>query len=1175
MNAPAADIAAARGSRDGMKRDYWCFISYRHLDNKQEGRQWATWLHQAIETYEVPEDLVGTVNDRGDTIPERIFPVFRDEEELPADADLASPIFRALDRSRFLVVLCSPRAVASTYVDNEIRYFKQIGKSDRVLAAIIEGEPNSSWDKGKQAVGIGEDQECFPKALRHPVDAMGSLIESDRAEPIAADFRIDGTAEQGWTTPEAYRRALVADGDLPAKTVAERVARYRTQCELGKLKIIAGILGLPLGQLTRRDAAYQLQAARKRARVLRRWLSAVAICAVIAATFGVLALYQQRKTAAANERNLKLLHDASMADYSIAIQRLDRKLWHEGVAHLSRALEWESGNARAASRLYSALTRGTLANAMPPRAVFVHETAVRTASFSPDGSRVITISEDSIARLWDANTGDRVAEPLRHEAVIHSGSFSPDGSRIVTSAADGTARIWDAVTGKSVGAPMRHEGAVSSASFSLCNEYVVTASADKTARIWDSSSGAPLFDPLRHDAPVSKASFGTSPTVVLTVSGDTARLWDTLSAEPVGEVLRHDESIKNARFSPDGRRVVTASADMTARVWDAATGKPIGDALRHGERRTARDAVLEASFSPDGKTVATCSENTAWLWDAEFRRSPPLRHAKSVLSATFSPDSLLVVTTSADNTAQVWDVLTAQPIGDPIRHESLVYSASFSADGRRLLTASADKTVRVWDAVKHVRQADIGYPLRHTSDVTDASYSPDGRVVLTASGRSVHFWDAATGQPARQALEHKESVNSASFSADGRRVVCATAAGATIWDTATGQPLNELENGQYIRQASFSSDARLVLTVGEVARIWDVVTGQPHGAELAHKDSISAASFSPDSRQIVTAGLDRAARIWEAATGKAVGDPLRHEDFVTSAKFSPDGRRIVTGTFDHKVRLWDAATRELQGDPLQLGGQVKSASFSRDGDYILAVSAAARIWDAATRDAVGEPIQHPSKGMTTAAFSPDARHVVTAGGADETALIWQVGGDLYPPASVPDWVPRWAQAIAGRGFNSDGVMQPMPVEERLALLYVGRTGDDAWSKLARWIATPPAQRSIHPDAAVTARTIAERERDFGTKKGLESALWYDPAVPIARLLLAAYEEDPRWAAFLRDYDLGRLPNDPALCVRASLSLSDQKQPAAAIRAAQRALQLDPQLPEAHSALARARAAAKE
>lgn len=243
-------------TNEGRKEQkYLCFISYHRSDNRAEGRQWATWLHQAIETYEIPEDLVGTANGRGDIIPERIIPVFG-EEELPADADLAATlaaIYRALDRSQLLIVLCSPRAVASTFVDNEIRYFKQIGKAERVLAVLIEGEPNASWDLGMIAAGINPDQECFPTALRHPVDTAGALVTSERAEPIAADLRREGTTEQGWTTPEAYRRFLAEEEGVFPKTIEERVARYRAKCDLAKLKIIAGILGIALDELTRRD----------------------------------------------------------------------------------------------------------------------------------------------------------------------------------------------------------------------------------------------------------------------------------------------------------------------------------------------------------------------------------------------------------------------------------------------------------------------------------------------------------------------------------------------------------------------------------------------------------------------------------------------------------------------------------------------------------------------------------------------------------------------------------------------------------------------------------------------------------------------------------------------------------------------------------------------------------
>ena len=69
-------------------RRYAVFLSYRHADNKDPGRQWATWLHQTLESYEVPPDLVGKLNDRGEPIPASLYPVFRDEEELSADADL-------------------------------------------------------------------------------------------------------------------------------------------------------------------------------------------------------------------------------------------------------------------------------------------------------------------------------------------------------------------------------------------------------------------------------------------------------------------------------------------------------------------------------------------------------------------------------------------------------------------------------------------------------------------------------------------------------------------------------------------------------------------------------------------------------------------------------------------------------------------------------------------------------------------------------------------------------------------------------------------------------------------------------------------------------------------------------------------------------------------------------
>ncbi|MCX6847828.1 MAG: toll/interleukin-1 receptor domain-containing protein [Verrucomicrobia bacterium] len=88
------------------RRRYSAFISYRHADNTQEGR-------------------------------------LRDEDELPANADLATGIRAALEVSDHLIVLCSPRSTVSPWVRKEVREFKELGRSDRILAIIIAGEPNA------------------------------------------------------------------------------------------------------------------------------------------------------------------------------------------------------------------------------------------------------------------------------------------------------------------------------------------------------------------------------------------------------------------------------------------------------------------------------------------------------------------------------------------------------------------------------------------------------------------------------------------------------------------------------------------------------------------------------------------------------------------------------------------------------------------------------------------------------------------------------------------------------------------------------------------------------------------------------------------------------------------------------------------------------------------------
>jgi hypothetical protein len=94
---------------------YQAFISYSHADAKV-----TAWLHRALESYRIPAHLVA----RHGLASNRLVPVFRDRDELPMSDDLSASLTAALRDSRHLIVVCSPAAAASRWVNAEIRQFR-------------------------------------------------------------------------------------------------------------------------------------------------------------------------------------------------------------------------------------------------------------------------------------------------------------------------------------------------------------------------------------------------------------------------------------------------------------------------------------------------------------------------------------------------------------------------------------------------------------------------------------------------------------------------------------------------------------------------------------------------------------------------------------------------------------------------------------------------------------------------------------------------------------------------------------------------------------------------------------------------------------------------------------------------------------------------------------------
>lgn len=151
----------------GQEYRYWAFISYSHRDTN-----WAKRLHSHLETWKVPRSLVGHATPVG-KIPRRLNPIFRDRDEMSGGGNLDEVILAALKTSRYLIVVCSPASSASQYVDEEIRMFKAMGREDRILYIILNGEP-------------GSNAVCLPSWARRRVGVDGA---ETTVEPLAADAR--------------------------------------------------------------------------------------------------------------------------------------------------------------------------------------------------------------------------------------------------------------------------------------------------------------------------------------------------------------------------------------------------------------------------------------------------------------------------------------------------------------------------------------------------------------------------------------------------------------------------------------------------------------------------------------------------------------------------------------------------------------------------------------------------------------------------------------------------------------------------------------------------------------------------------------------------------------------------------------------------------------------------
>lgn len=711
------------------EKKYWAFISYSHQDKK-----WGDWLHKSLETYKIPQALSANEGREG-SIPKRIFPIFRDREELPSAADLGDNINQALKESRYL---------------------------------IVDGEPNAS-DKPELRL-----DECFPEAIKYKVSPDGTITD-ERVEPIAADAR---KGKDGKTNALLKLIAGVLGVNYDALKQRDQARRIRSMQYLTAtaLVLLALFSFLSVGFYQAKNEADDQRSVAEQQTEIALQQKQIAEQEKVRA--------QEETKKAQHNIGLVFAEKAQIADKEHKQARASLY----ALASLTRLIPDKNPLINLqVSNVSSKKIGPQLAIQLSSGAHY--EQNVLSVTFSPNGKTIASGGKDNTVRLWDADSGKLLTTFIGHKGPVTSVALSPDGKILASGSQDKTIRLWNVASGETLTVFNEHIDGVTDIAFSPDGKTLASGSHDNSVRLWNINSGTALMVFTGHLNAVTSVAF--SPDGKTLASGaydNTARLWNIANGKFLAVFKGHTGFVNSIKFSPDGNTLASGSNDKTLRLWDISSGDTLAVLEGHNSD------INSIAFSPDRKVLASGSEdNTVRLWSVASGKLLTIIEG-AVTSIAFSPDSKILVTGN-NNSVHLWETASGKAL---IKIKSnYTTSLAFSPDGRLIASGSGrweegdvfDDVVRLWD-VANGKEFAIINAKNSGGGIASVVFSSDSNsLALVRNNGTVLLWDIVNDKVMTD-FDSRTSYLSIAFSPDGRRLALAEEHSTVrLWDIASGKVL--------------------------------------------------------------------------------------------------------------------------------------------------------------------------------------------------------------------------------------------------------------------------------------------------------------------------------------------------------------------------------------------------
>ena len=861
-------------TRQSDEKKYWAFVSYSSKDKK-----WGKWLHKRLENYSIPSQYQGLQLCDGTKLGKHLRPVFRDRDELSSSSELGIVIEEALKQSRFLIVLCSPNSAASEWVNKEIEDFRKIHGAGRVLALIVEGEPNASANPN-----IDNDLECFPPALRYPL------------EPLAGDLRAEADGKQ-----RGFLKILAGMADIGFDDLFRRHerAQRKRRIVLGTVAsiFIAVLAGLSIFALTQKSIAEAQTVIAKEQMEEAEKAKLQAIAA-------------QRETGEALSSSSFVVANmrAKEGRVGVALELL------ESIPEQHRQVEWHMSKREISG---SDMT------------LVGHSDAVDSVAFSADGGLIASASRDSSIRLWDATTGNQIDQLTSKSSGVAALDFSPDGKCLASIDDTGRLTLWDIKTRSQSKVQLFQDLANSNGSaikFSPDGSTLVCGSLAQGIVIWHflEADSAPIkVDPIPESGawpkiefrPDGKTFFVSSLYQIYSFNSQSGQNPKLIYKEPDLQTKPHSHEERNQGM-PFGFSINPNNAEFS-HVTNLFSGE---DHIRQIEFESGESNYIEETsltggqigqiqYGPSGDQLCAVGGNSIRIWKLRQRSHLDLvGHRARINSIAFHPAGHRLVSADENGEIKVWDAFAGKQRFHFYASSYPIECLEFSPDGTRLVTSSRNG------------RSIFELPSMDSVTIPNSNYRTDEEVRFSPNGKSFY----ATCSDKQTEIEDQAAYNLVEF------------------DSASGEEIATLVRAISFRESiSVGFDRAVVYEHRDQhsetalpARLYDTVSGEEIAILKANNDANNAwvtekVFFFPDGERFLTSESfpefesepkseseyfsKKRMRLWDR-TGTLLNE-FAGDVAADAVCFSPDNTTMATfvGSFDDfEGDLWICNTEDFK-----------------------------------------------------------------------------------------------------------------------------------------------------------------------------------------------------------------------------------------------------------------------